>query len=194
MSKKSKSYDDVVNDDPNHVLGLIDDGLKVTTPGDVMLDDISSSPLKDVKRKDVISIEQRSDGSHRVRLIFQGDPGRTIQSYKESTDITKILERHLRQGVIPPMPESEFQSFVGLPDYQTCLNTVIKAQDLFSQLPISIKAHFDNDPELLMKAVEDPSRRNELIELGVFKPNDENVVDKTVQDMNKNASATKEPS
>lgn len=114
----------------------------------------------------------RSNGTRSVTLSFIGDPGLTVQSHKESCDIGYIVDSHLRLGGVPPMPESAFNDFSEMPDYQTALNTVMAIDELFSNLPIKIKSHFDNNPAALMAAVEDPSQRDTLIELGVFTPKD----------------------
>lgn len=111
-----------------------------------------------------------SSGRRRVMVDFSNDPGVTEQSHKDSCDITYILNQHIRMGGIPPMPENQFYDFTNVPDYQTALNTVLQIDSLFESLPLDARVAYDHDPVRFMKAVEDPSQRDALIKLGVFKP------------------------
>lgn len=114
----------------------------------------------------------RPNGSRRVSLSFEDDPGLTVQSHKDGCDISNILQSHLRLGGIPPMPESAFVDYTEMPDYQTALNTVMAIDDLFDNMPINVKLHFDQNPAALMAALNDPLQTDSLIELGVLQAKD----------------------
>lgn len=53
-------------------------------------------------------------------------------------------------------------------DYQSALNIVLAAQDSFDLLPANIRLEFNHDPELFLKAVDDPNQRARLVDLGVL--------------------------
>lgn len=136
-----------------------------------------SSPLDDNLLSVSVDVhgnvcEFYASGRRRVFIDFSNDPGLTEQSHKDSCDITYILSQHVRMGGIPPMPEQAFQDFTNVPDYQTCLNTVLQINTLFEQLPLEARVAYDHNPAKFMAAVEDPMHRDTLIKLGVFKPKD----------------------
>lgn len=114
-------------------------------------------------------VEIRSDGSRRVSLGFDGDAGCTEQSHKEFADISYILNQHIKQtGSLPQLMPGQFQDLTSLPDYQTCLNTVLQIDDLFDSLPVKVKEEFGQDPVRFTRSLSDPMQRDRLIELGVL--------------------------
>lgn len=113
---------------------------------------------------------QREDGRLRVTMDCF-DAGKTEQSHKDGTDINYILMQHVKAGVKPALADHEFIDFTKMPDYQTCLNTVLSIDGYFDQLPIKVKEAFKQDPALLMDAIKDPTQRGRLIELGVLNAN-----------------------
>lgn len=117
-------------------------------------------------------VEFLSNGKRRVYLDFSDCPILTEQSHKESCDIRNILSQHLRLNSMPPMPEAVFTDLSDLPDYQTCLNTVMSIDSIFQSLPSGVRTAFNGDPAALMAAVEDPAQRDKLVALGVFKPSE----------------------
>lgn len=114
---------------------------------------------------------RESDGARLVQLV-DFDPSRTEQAHKDECDLNFIVNQHVRSGQPIQIPESVFQDFSNLPDYHTAVNTVRGIDNLFKELPIAVKLAFDHNPELFMAAVEDPSRRDDLVALGVFKAKD----------------------
>ncbi|QXP08451.1 MAG: internal scaffolding protein [Arizlama microvirus] len=138
------------------------------------LNEVSAASLEDSSYRDQSGHDViiRANGSRRVSLSFENDPGLTVQNHKDSCDITNILAGHIRMGDMPPMPESVFTDLTNMPDYQTCLNTVMAIDDIFDNLPPKVKIAFEQNPAALMAAVEDPTQRDRLIELGVFTATD----------------------
>lgn len=115
-------------------------------------------------------VELYPNGRKRVRMDFSNDPGVTDPSFLQSCDLEHLISLHVQSGQSFTLPESELVDFTQMPDYQTALNTVIKIDEYFSHLPVSVKQAYDNNPALLMAALDDPSQRDRLIQLGVFKP------------------------
>ena len=52
------------------------------------------------------------------------------------------------------------------------LNTVAKADQMFSELPTKWKNRFNQDPNEFLKFVHDPGNGDEMIKLGMIKGND----------------------
>lgn len=117
-------------------------------------------------------VDNASPNRRRVQVSFEGDPGRTEKHLAPLCDINKIIGRHLRDGTFPHQPVDNFVDLTNIPDYQTALNTVLKIDDAFAQLPSNIRAEFSHDPAALMAALEDPTQHRRLIEIGVLEAKD----------------------
>lgn len=102
------------------------------------------------------------------RLMFE-KPGRTIHSQSYETDINNMVK-----GLTPFTQARRPAFFIDetiLPlNYEQHFNAVIQAQDAFMLLPPDVRQKFDNDPAVLADALADPSRHQELRDLGVIQP------------------------
>lgn len=107
---------------------------------------------------------------HRVFAQEFGGESRTHQSFKDETDINRIMDRFERTGIIEHQNrfEGDYGDYTGVADYHVSLNRVIAAQEAFMTLPAGLRAKFANDPGEFMDAVNDPERAAELQELGVL--------------------------
>lgn len=96
--------------------------------------------------------------------------GLTEQSHKDSCDINVIMKNYDKTGMVPVMLDQvpKFGDFSQVVDYQSALNLVIDAEEKFMQLPAAIRNEYDHDPQKFLFAIEDPSQRARLIELGVI--------------------------
>lgn len=96
----------------------------------------------------------------------------TKQSFKEETDINRIMERY-RMGkplVDPGAPTRGAPSFGDFGtefDFHEAQNRVRQAHESFDALPSSLRSRFSNDPGRLLSFLEDPSNRDEAIRLGL---------------------------
>ena len=99
---------------------------------------------------------------------FRGE-SKTKQSFKDECDINVIVRRYREQGQIPPfnLQRPVYADFSNVDDYLTALNRVRSAQAAFAALPSKVRDHVKNDPAELIRLVMDPSRREELVELGL---------------------------
>lgn len=105
----------------------------------------------------------------RVTLACQ-TPSRTHQSFKDECDINRILAGYERTGVIThlnPNPP-RFADVADATSYHDAMNTLRSAEEAFMSLPARVRKHFSNDPAELLAALEDPSRVEELQELGIL--------------------------
>lgn len=117
----------------------------------------------------------RADGNYDVDVVsvetgLECDPelGLTQQQFKEECDINEIVRRFGLTGEIPgdfKMPVSgDFSEAV---DFQTAMNMVTSSQAEFMRLPGEIRDRFANDPQRLIRFLEDVGNREEAMKLGL---------------------------
>lgn len=103
-------------------------------------------------------------------------PSLTQQEFKESCDINNILSKFSVQaqalGVDPsllmPQDQGTYGDFSNLDDFQTAQNKIAFLSDQFSNLPSDVRRKFGDDLNTFISAISDPSRIDELGELGVW--------------------------
>lgn len=105
----------------------------------------------------------------RVSISFPAT-GRTKQAFKEECDINNIMKKFQKTGVLDFVEKRspQYGDVTGM-DFQGAMDTVIKANQMFEDLPSSVRKRFNNDPAEMVDAFQDPSRRSELVELGLVK-------------------------
>lgn len=107
--------------------------------------------------------------NRRVRFSTTG-PSMTHQSMKAECDINNIMRKYERDGIIAHRNtyEGQYGDFTELPqDYQSSLNAVLEAQEMFLTLPARVRAKFENDPASFLEFVSNPKNQDEMIELGL---------------------------
>lgn len=103
-------------------------------------------------------------------------PSLTQQEFKESCDINNILAKFAVQaqalGVDPsqlmPQDQGSYGDFSNLDDFQTAQNKLAFLNDQFSNLPSNVRRKFGDNLNNFISAISDPSRIDELGELGVW--------------------------
>lgn len=125
--------------------------------------------------------ERAAPGSMRTRrrlqVFFDRERSRTKQSFKAECDINNIMRKFEKTGLIEHQArfQGRYGDFTNLPQsYHEAVNQVLEAEEMFMTLPAKVRAHFDNDPGSFLAAVDDPARREELVELGLLRPNADN--------------------
>lgn len=95
-----------------------------------------------------------------------GPETKTQQQFKDEVDINTIVERFNATGELPPQTAfpSE-QDFTETFDFQTSMNTIVKANQSFMELPAKARARFNNDPQKFMEFIHDPENMDEAIKL-----------------------------
>lgn len=95
--------------------------------------------------------------------------GRTKQSFAEMVDINNIMKRYRTTGMIDHL--SGRQPFYGdvsqFKDYQSSLEVVRKADELFNNMSSDIRSKFKNDPMEMIAFLDDPKNLDEAIKLGM---------------------------
>lgn len=111
-----------------------------------------------------------------VPVRFEPGTSLTRQEFAAESDINRLVARYQETGnfydpvvaVKASARKPMFGDFTNVPDYQTALNTVIEAQDLFSRLPSKLRDRFQNDPQQLLAFLQDEANREEAISLGLI--------------------------
>jgi len=101
-----------------------------------------------------------------------GGPMMTKQSMKNECDINQILSQFKKTGIITHI-QSQQPTYTDLPDntdYQSAMNTILRADSAFASLPSVVRRYFNNDPNALLAAMSDPDMHDKLVELGIYKP------------------------
>jgi phage internal scaffolding protein len=94
----------------------------------------------------------------------------TEQHHLKECDVNNIIKKYDSTGILSHINqiEAKYGDMSGN-DYKTMLDTVMKARDDFNELPSKIRKRFRNNPEELLRFMEDPTNRKEAIELGLIK-------------------------
>lgn len=95
---------------------------------------------------------------------------RTKAADRQSTDIRTAVERDQIKLDLPAITGEVmvYGDFSNVPDMQTAMNMVIAAEDLFMKIPPAIRRQFDDNVATFVEGVTDPTRADEMIELGLI--------------------------
>lgn len=129
-------------------------------------------------------VTKREDGSIDVGTL-NNKPTRTQRQFEAQCDINKIMESFGAGEAITHLQtkRGQYGDFSNIPDYQSALETVQRAQTAFMALPAKTRNRFENDPQQLLNFCSDSSNYNEAIELGLINKPD------TTTNANSNANA-----
>jgi phage internal scaffolding protein len=101
-----------------------------------------------------------------VSIDVSGE-SRTKQSFAKECDINHIMAKYQKTGAITHFAKHSPQ--YGIADGQTfqdAMNLVCEAQEMFNELPSSIRSRFGNDPAAFLDFVNDEGNADEMIKLG----------------------------
>ena len=101
---------------------------------------------------------------------------RTKQSFAKECDINHIMAKYQKTGAITHFAKHSPQ--YGIADGQTfqdAMNLVCEAQEMFNELPSSIRSRFGNDPAAFLDFVNDEGNADEMIKLGLIETTGEDV-------------------
>lgn len=101
-------------------------------------------------------------------------PSLTKQNFKDECDINRIVPKLAKGEYISPAIQGQFLDVTTYEDYQTSINTILNAQELFDSLPAELRKRFANDPAELLNFVHNPANQKEAEELGLTNKKVEN--------------------
>ncbi len=93
-------------------------------------------------------------------------PTLTQQHPKDETDINKIMARYIKTGVIDHVQKYQPQYMDNTDvDYHSSQNIIIKADEMFAELPSPVRKRFNNNPAEFLQFVNDPENHEKLKDL-----------------------------
>lgn len=100
----------------------------------------------------------------REELVY--NDSRTKQSFKDSTDINKILQKAQVAGTLSHLEQfgGEYKSFQNFDFFEAQLQ-IARAQTIFERLPSEIRREFNNDPGKFFAYANDPENVDNLHKL-----------------------------
>lgn len=102
-------------------------------------------------------------------LTFPENSPHTKQEFKAESDINTIMAQYMRTGELPKINEvaPQFLDVTDM-DFQTHMNSIREAQELFDSLPSAIRNRFQNDPGAFIDFTSDEINRPELARMGLL--------------------------
>jgi len=106
--------------------------------------------------------------------IESEDQTMTKQSFQEECNINNIMAKYQKTGVIDHVQANkpEYGFATGL-DFKESVDLIQKADDMFSDLPSTVRENFENDPSQFLDYAQDPANQDTLdyiYENGDFPP------------------------
>lgn len=104
--------------------------------------------------------------------LYFDDPSMTVQSFKDETDINVIVARAVSGADISHVNSrvARYGDFSNIPDYQSALNLVNRAEGMFRELPAPVRERFSNDAVKMVNFLQDPANYDEAVKLGLVVP------------------------
>lgn len=101
----------------------------------------------------------------------EGDQGGAVQSFKEECDINNIMAKFQRTGALEWVQkyEGQYGDVTGV-TFESAMQTVMKAQEMFDDLPSSVRDRFANNPAAFLEFLGDEGNRAEAERLGLVVP------------------------
>lgn len=109
----------------------------------------------------------------RTDVVTVLDPvSMTKQSFADECDINNIMRRYEKDGVLQHLNkyEGNFGDFTGAVEYHEAMGIVARADQMFMDLPASIRAQFGNDAGAFVEFATNPKNEDKLIEMGLAHP------------------------
>lgn len=105
-----------------------------------------------------------------VRRSIKCEGGRTKQSFKAQCDINKIVDKARVTGLVGHLNTKKpvYGDVSDIPDYQSALSIVIKADEAFSSLPSKVRNRFHNNPVEMIDFLSNKENFDEAVKLGLF--------------------------
>lgn len=111
----------------------------------------------------------------RIR-VSKTTPGESLTKQDQADDcnINFIMQKYQKTGLLDHIAkfEGQYGDFTEAQDFQTSLNQVRAAEELFMTLPSSVRKRFHNQPGEFIEFVSDPvTNAEEMQELGLLPKN-----------------------
>ena len=113
------------------------------------------------KRKSADSKPANSTRKHAI--TFDHSLGRTKQSFLHECNINNIMAKFQRTGQINHYAKyaPQYGEITGA-DLMDAMQTIIDADNMFEELPSTLRDRFNNDPAQFLEFIENPENREEM--------------------------------
>lgn len=122
------------------------------------------------------------------------EPSMTVQSEKDNCDINVIMNRYATCGT--PLPfrsdgvEPVYADVSELGDYMENFQKCKQAEEMFYNLPSSLRKELDNNPANLLSFVQDEKNRERCYEYGLLNKPSVEVSKTVISDIRNNSDAS----
>lgn len=105
----------------------------------------------------------------RVQSVPEGET-RTKQSFKDTTDINRIMSSYKRTGLVSHVSPggARYEDLPDAFDFHEAASRVVLANQAFQALPARLRDRFGNEPGPLLAFLQDVKNRDEAIALGLI--------------------------
>lgn len=102
-------------------------------------------------------------------IQFKENSSLTMQHFKDECDVYNILDRYKQTGHITHVQKTQPQygDFSNVTTYHESMNLILAADAAFNDLPSDIRKKLNNNPENLIKTIEDGDPNNLLKDLKI---------------------------
>lgn len=122
-------------------------------------------------------LNSRGKPRSQFQTVFN-DESLTVQSQKRESDISFILDRFKKTGIIEQLnvTAASFRDVSELGDFADVFNLAKEAEEQFMRLPPQVRSIFDHDVANWLDSAHDPEKRQALIDAGFVEPDPEATV------------------
>ena len=100
--------------------------------------------------------------------VDNDEPSLTKQAFTHECDINNILAKYQKTGAIEHLNQNEASyGYATSDNFQESLEIVSRGQNMFNELPSSIRNKFKNDPAQFLEFVQNSDNIEEMRELGL---------------------------
>jgi len=92
------------------------------------------------------------------------------QAMKDECDINILMAKYQKTGMLNHIVryKGQYADVSSQEDFQSALQTLQDANDMFDTLPAKVREKFQNDPGQFLAFVENPDNIDEMAELGLL--------------------------
>lgn len=116
----------------------------------------------------------------RCGIMFT-DKTLTQQSHANETNINKIMARYKSTGIMTHEKNNKgsYGDFSNVVTYQEALHKIAEAEQMFMDLPATVRQQFANDPAYFLDYVQNPVNRKNLEDMGLIEKIEPDLYGKT---------------
>lgn len=98
---------------------------------------------------------------------------RTKQAFKDECDVNKIVRKFEKTGLLDFVNtrSPQYGDVTGI-NFDTAMQTISQANELFADMPAKLRKRFNNEPGEFLTFIQDPANKAEALALGLLKKPD----------------------